>query len=247
MTGQASLFGAPIPKLAGGAEVLCADASTAIGRAREAGGARLSLVDPPWDRFSQRPGVAAPDESYIVQPLEIIAAHLALIAEASLPDARMAVWHSGALLAEAIREVTRGTPLGKRWAPVLDPPGWELTTSGAWVKPTPEPGVGYHWRGHAEAVLVYVRGTPGRVRAADLRSGYASPPGAHSAKPEEWTEQWIRYWSQPGDLILVPYVGLGGDVRAALRVGERRVIGAELDAKRHAEAIGWIANGRRLA
>lgn len=224
-------------------EIILGDASLAIKRAAELGGAKLIIVDAPWDGYEQRPGAAAPDESFPVLSLAEIGEHLAAAFDGAHDDgARMAVWHTWALLAEGIAgmasSILSETEEESGWPHVLNPGEWHGPVSGgAWVKDVPQPGVGYHWRGHAEPVLLYTCGQTDRVEGAALRSGFVTTERtAHSQKPEEWLTSWVEHWTQPGDLVLELYVGKSPLPSICAKLG-RRFVGAEIDPARHAEAL----------
>lgn len=146
---------------------------------------------------------------------------------------RLALWTCWPLLVEAV--------VASRVVPWLDVPGIEWKTGGAWTKGG-RPGVGYHWRGHSEPVLVGVRkgGAAGRC-ASMLRSGFFSHPEQHSRKPAPWMADWVRAWVPAGGLVLDLYAGLGSVAEAVAMAGEgRRYLGAEIDPERHATALAMV-------
>lgn len=241
------LFADPIVRAPAGVRLILGDATEAIGIAREEGGARLVIADPPWGEYSSAAGgtgSAAPGQNYPVLSLADIADHLDDTGRGSERDARLLVWHCWPLLVEMIGEVA-SEDSARIPARVLSPLGWRPVSGGAWTK-APHQGVGMHWLGRSEPVIAYVRGTPPTDRGADLGNAHVSEPGQHSAKPEAWTEAMIRRWTEPGDLVLDLYAGMGGVARACVRSG-RRYVGAEIDPERHKQALGWIASGRVLA
>lgn len=251
MSARPSLFADPVVAAPPGVTLILGDTSEAVAEARRHGGARLVIADPPWGGYERRPGVVAPDGVFPCLTLGEIAEHLDATAEAARPDARLVVWHCWPLLVEMIGDLARCAATGSdrtedadRVA-VLHPARWEPVTGGAWVK-SPHQGVGFHWLGRSEPVLVYRRASPPTDRGVDLGNAHVSEPGDHSAKPEEWHEAMIRRWTEPGDLVLDLYAGLGGIARACARSG-RRYVGAEIDPKRHAMALGFTASNRRLA
>jgi len=232
---QIALLSAPRPRLPEGIHLLCASAEEGCALARELGGARLVVVDAPWDAYEQRPGVSAPDEQYAVLPPATIAAHTAAAVDATLPDARLAQWWCWPLEAEA--HATRpGSP-------------FRYVSGGSWTKlgenGRPAVGVGYHWRGASEPVALFVRGSCGRADEL-VCNGWASEPGAHSAKPVAWLRQWVRAWTSPGDLVLDLYAGLGS-VAVACALEGRRYVGTEIDPEHHAAACGYVALRRGAA
>jgi len=128
---------------------------------------------------------------------------------------------------------------GRPW---LQLDGLRWVSGGAWVKTECPPGVGYHWRGHAEPVLLGVRagGPAGRAEGV-LRSGYASTPGEHSRKPVAWQRQWVEAWVEPGGLVVDCYAGLGSVASAVGLAGQgRRYVGAELSSDRYLQARAMV-------
>ena len=130
---------------------------------------------------------------------------------------------------------------------LLRPGGLPAKTGGSWNKTQATPGVGYHWLGHSEPVLVYCApGVGVRHPKEGLRSGWCSDAANHSAKPEAWHRAMIRRWTDPGDLVLDVYAGLGGVARACLAEG-RAYVGAEIDETRHAAAMALTAQRKEVA
>jgi len=116
------------------------------------------------------------------------------------------------------------------------PVGWRFVRHGAWVKPngTPQftgdrPAQGW------EAVAILHAGVSGRMRwnggglpAVWIHNKVA---GYHpTGKPESLLIEWVQQFSDPGDLILDPFMGSGTTLAAAKRLG-RRAVGIELEEK----------------
>ena len=233
---QIALLGAEAPEIPAEVDLRRADVGDVLAQV-EAGSVDLVVADPPWDAYRERPGVAAPDGVYGLLTERQIGDHLGAAVERMRPGGRLALWACWPLLVEA---------LGRDLPPWLTIPGLVWKSGGAWSKSGSRPGVGYHWRGKSEPVLLGVRegGAAGRARVV-LRSGYTSTPEAHSRKPVEWIADWIRAWVPPGGLVLDLYAGLGSVAEAVVEAGEgRRYVGAEVDVDRHAAAL---ANVRRRA
>jgi len=233
---QIALLGAEAPEIPAEVDLRRADVGDVLAQV-EAGSVDLVVADPPWDAYRERPGVAAPDGVYGLLTERQIGDHLGAAVERMRPGGRLALWACWPLLVEA---------LGRDLPPWLTIPGLVWKSGGAWSKSGSRPGVGYHWRGKSEPVLLGVRegGAAGRARVV-LRSGYTSTPEAHSRKPVEWIADWIRAWVPPGGLVLDLYAGLGSVAEAVVEAGEgRRYVGAEVDVARHAAAL---ANVRRRA
>ena len=183
--------------------------------------ADLVIADPPWTYSNGGNGSAA--NHYSTLTTTQIADHMALAWELAAPDAYLALWCTYPLLAEWMSQGHRHP--------------WRYLTGGGWVKPG-QTGPGFHWRGNAEAVLVYAKGRP--APRGLVRSGHLEPRNQHSAKPIGWQAEWISGWTGAGDLVLDPYAGIGTVARAALGSG-RRYVGFEVDADRHQAARSRVA------
>ena len=225
--GQLSLVTARPAPTAPGIDLRCVDVGQLL-EAVEPGTVSLVVADPPWDLYKQQAGGAEPELHYPCLTARDIGDHLAAATVALGDGGRLALWTCWPLLVEVLD--------GRELPPWLDVPGLIWKTGGAWTK-SGQLGVGYHWRGHSEPVLVgTARGSSGRP-LENVRSGYASDPEEHSRKPARWMADWVRAWVPPGGLVLDLYAGLGSVAEAVVLAGEgRRYLGAEIDPKRHAAA-----------
>jgi hypothetical protein len=207
-----------------GIDLRCADLFDVLADVR---GAQLVHADPPWD-YNQNPGGANPDTAGIFATMtdDDITRALDLAYDCALPGARLVCWATWPKLLEYLTSGGAG-------------PRWRYVTGGAWLK-TPHSGVGYHWRGHTEPVLVYVKnGTPYTDTREMLANGYASKPEQHSRKPMDWQRQMLRKWTQPGALVLDAWAGLA-PLAGACKLECRRYVGAEIDAERHGLALSLL-------
>lgn len=189
---------------------------------REVRGARLVIADPPW-MYEREAGAANPETFGIFAGLDMptIVAHLDATYDCAGPDARLAVWYTF----PKDQEWSDAGNAGKRWG--------GRVSGGAWTK-HPHVGVGHHWRGWVEPVALFTKGSTGRCREM-LGNGHISAPDEHSYKPVAWMRRWIRAWTDPGDLVLDVYAGLGS-VAVACALEGRRYVGAEIDEERHRRA-----------
>ena len=199
---------------------------------REAMGARLIHADPPW-RYERNAGVANPENSGIYNGLSEsdIVKHLDAAYNCAAPGARLATWYTWPKSAE-----WRAAGMaGQRW-------GAEVT-GGAWVK-VGHVGVGYHWRGQSEPIALFVRRDGAAERTNEvLLNGHVSQSSDHSEKPLLWLRQMVRAWTNPGDLVLDLYAGLGPMAQACMFEG-RRYIGAEIDPERHRIALCRLSDAQ---
>lgn len=204
------------------------------------GTADLVVADPPWGSYVKG-NDGDPSSVYQVQSDDEVAQVLAACADVLRPGGRLALWCTWPLLVEAFA-ADRMLPhmmVGRPWLQVA---GLRWVSGGAWVKEGNGAGVGYHWRGRSEPVLLAVRagGAAGRCMPC-LRSGHASTPGAHSRKPVSWQQAWVEAWVDPGGLVVDPYAGLGSVASAvALAGGGRRYVGAELSTDRYLRARAMV-------
>ena len=234
---QLTLCRPPPPPSVPGIDLRCVDVGALL-RGLHPGSVDLVVADPPWDLYRERPGVAAPDLAYSLLTELEIGAHLGSSVALLRPGGRLALWTCWPLLAEALS--------GPERPPWLAVPGLRWVTGGAWVKTDARPGVGYHWRGKAEPVLLGVVEGPAGRAATMLRSGWASDAEEHSRKPVAWLAEWLRAWVPPGGLVVDMYAGLGSVAEAVLEAGEgRRYLGAEIDEERHHEALTRVFRRHR--
>lgn len=232
-----SMFPTVEPPRPEGVDLVLGDVSALLAAHRGAG-ARLVIADPPWDEYQNRPGVAAPDLSYGLLSAEQIAAHVDAAYDCALPGARLALWACWPLL------------IGWLGAPhPLFATRWKWVSGGSWHKAGSQ-GVGYHWLGRSEPLLLAVKpgGTPTVAvdkhgTRVDCGNAWSSPRTDHSEKPVGWYREMLRRWTKPGDLVLSVYSGLFPEGRACALEG-RRCIGAEIDPERHAAAVGRLAQWR---
>lgn len=214
-----------------GINLRCCDVADVLAEV-EPGSVSLVVADPPWSQYIQQAGQADPSAAYGVLTEDQIGEHMMRGATLLTEGGRLVLWTCWPLLVE----VLDGRPL----PPWLDVPGLTWKTGGAWSKGGP-PGVGYHWRGHSEPVLVgTTKGAAGRASCI-VRSGHHSEPEEHSRKPAPWMADWVRAWVPDGGLVLDLYAGLGAVAEAVvLAGGGRRYIGAEIDKERHASAMARV-------
>jgi hypothetical protein len=226
---------------------------------RDARGAALVIADPPWS-YVQRIGASRASNHYDCLSIGTILMHLA-----ALEARRMALWVTEPLVDDWIAATVRArdeerwrwgrSVAGGAWIKSGDPAAWKTADA----SDEGHYGPGYHWAGCEEPVRLYEPGVvePVRLytragshtdRSEPLRNGWIEPPDEHSRKPPEWQRQWIKRWTEPGDLIVDPYAGLGSVAEAVMLAGEgRRYLGAEINPKRHAQALGLLAQVRIAA
>ena len=184
----------------------------------------LVIADPPW-HYAREMGVANPDLQYETVTEAQIAVMLDRAYDLS-PDARLVVWCTWPKLGEWWTAADAGVFR------------WKYKSGGSWHK-SGSPGVGHHWRGHSEIVLLYTKGSPS-VAPSMLRNAHTSYRQKHSEKPVEWMCDWLERWTEPGDLVLDLFAGMAPVARACARTG-RRYVGAEIDPERYRQAVDRLA------
>jgi len=197
-----------------GIDLRCCDVAEVL---REARGARLVIADPPWLYTFSGTNAKVAELHYSGLPIDVIAAHVSEAKACAADDAYLALWVTWPIIFEWMSAKV----------------SWTGKSGGAWSKDGI--GVGFHWRGDSEAVLLYVKGNP-RPVSFTLSNSHRSKRDEHSYKPVEWQRAWIRAWTSPGDLVLDLYAGLGS-VAVACALEGRRYIGAEIDPERHRRAV----------
>lgn len=192
----------------------------------EVRGANLVHADPPWvyDNSSVQGNA---EDAYGLLSMDDISRHLSYAHDCADQDAYLLVWCTF-------------PNLSKWMTQSLD--GWRYITGGAWGK-IGRLGVGFHWRGDSEIVLVYAKGKPRPFDRA-VSNLHISERTEHSEKPVEFLRSMARAFCPPDGLVLELYAGLGSMARAC-RAENRRYIGCEIDVERHRRALGFLAGGPR--
>ena len=219
---QLDLWGARPHPDKPGIDLRCCDVAEILAECR---GARLVMSDPPWvyDNAEIPRGDGSMAEiPYSLLDMAGISTHLRAAYDSAANDAYLLCWCTWPKLSE--------------WLTAGHDIGWTYKSGGSWHK-TSGLGVGFHWRGDTEPLLLYTKGNPRPFGC--IRNGYGSPRQAHSEKPAEWLSQLVEAFTEPGDLVLDVYSGLAPMARACLTTG-RRYLGAEIDPERHQMAMARL-------
>jgi len=121
------------------------------------------------------------------------------------------------------------------------PPGLRCLRVGVWVKPNPMPQISADRPGQGWEPVVCLHRSDvkpdwnGGGRAGVWTHPVVQGEGHPTVKPLPMVADWVRLFTNPGDLILDPFAGSGTTLRAAKDEG-RRAIGIELD-ERYCEVI----------
>lgn len=193
------------------------------------GCAALIHGDPPWaysgglvNRHTHFKGKAVAHYGGLDE--STIAAHLVQAYRVAAEDAYLMVWCTFPKLLEWTREdaTLRGA-------------GWQYVSGGAWGKIN-SLGVGYHFRGDSELLLLYKKGNPKPIGGSKSNLWLAEKTG-HSEKPQNALRALVRMGAPPDGLVVDCYAGASASLARACRALGRRYVGAELDPARHARAL----------
>ena len=208
----------------------------------EEAGVKSSLIvaDPPWS-YGSAPGSMNPAKykkdkfrpigqtgvpKYSTLTMAEIAATMASTYAISREGSRLVVWCTWPQLGDWMAHANALRP-------------WKYVTGGTWNKETSKDGgggMGWHWLGRCEPVLVYRRGGKLTNRFDTLTNNWSSPAEAHSVKPWKWMANWLLRWTNPGELVVDVYAGLGPLAVACYATG-RAYVGAEIDPDRRHHAL----------
>ena len=119
------------------------------------------------------------------------------------------------------------------------PAGLRCLRLGVWVKTNPMPQISADRPGQGWESIAYMHRDDvkpswnGGGKAGNYITTVQQGEGHPTAKPLSMLSDWVRNFTQPGDLVLDPFAGSGTTLRAAVNEG-RKAIGVELD-ERYAE------------
>ena len=228
---QETLFPGLEPPQTEGIDLRCCSVETLL--ASGISGVRLVSADPPWEYTNTGTvdrgfnGCAA--GQYDCPSMSDIVTTLDCAFDCCLPDAYMLCWTTWPMLLEFLLEMQRSR--------------WRYLSGGSWHK-TGGLGIGFHFRGDSEPLLLFAKGKPRPIKA--MSNAYASPRGRHSEKPVEFWLRVLEAMTEPGDLVLSVYSGMCPEARAAKATG-RKLVGAEIDPERHRMALGLLAGYRGIS
>lgn len=223
-----SLFPTKEPPKVPGIDLRCCDVQSILDGPPL--GAALIVADPPW-KYEVKAGNSDPEDSYGCLDKPQIAEMLRKTAR-HVKDGRLALWLTWPILADEF-ENSALRPLS----------GWDCISGGSWDK-IDHQGVGHHWLGRSEPVLLFRRGTPPNDRSVDLGNSWSEIPAEHSMKPVSWQRAWLRRWTKPGDVVFDLFAGLGS-VACACALEGREYAGAEIDPERHGRAMFRVRQAQR--
>lgn len=139
-----------------------------------------------------------------------------------------------------VGRVTRGwvvATLDYRHAATFDvdpPAGLKVQRLGVWVKTNPTPQISGDRPAQGWESIAYMHRDDQRSKwnGGGAHGNYVAPippsEGHPTTKPLGLVAQWVRWFTNPDDLVLDPFAGSGTTLRAAKDEG-RRAIGVELD------------------
>lgn len=101
--------------------------------------------------------------------------------------------------------------------------GWHYRRSYETILVATKPGAACRWFDKTRGIENIIR--PGQYGIAKIIPGKTQHP---TAKPVHLAKHFVRLHSEPGHLVLDPFMGAGWVAAACVRMG-RRFIGVELD------------------
>lgn len=121
------------------------------------------------------------------------------------------------------------------------PDGLRCLRLGVWVKTNPMPQISADRPGQGWESIAYMHRADakpswnGGGRAGNYVLPVQQGEGHPTVKPLAMVSDWVRLFTNPGDVVLDPFAGSGTTLRAAVDEG-RRAIGVEID-ERYCELI----------
>ena len=216
----------PPPEAPPGVDLRCCSVLDLMGQTAEES-VDLVHADPPWVYDNQRLHGTA-EGHYDLQGIEAIARDVDAAYSLAKQDSYLLLWCTWPMLADWLK----ATQDGYRW---------RYLSGGAWLKTGGRPGIGFHWRGRTEPLLLYAKGRPKPWRDT-TPNGHSSEVGEHSEKPMTWLPELLETFCPPGGSVLDLYAGRAPMARAAVDT-RRGYSGAEMDPHRHALALHALGVG----
>lgn len=208
---QPTLFGAAEAPRSDRWSIVVGDAAEVFPTIR---GAALVHADPPWS-YTTAPlsGRYAADHYDTITMTQIVS-HLAALYDCAGRDAYLACWCTWPRLGE--------------WMAASAALPWAYVSGGAWAK-SGRMGIGFHWRGDSEPLLLYKRGSPRALEA--ISNSHVSVRTEHSEKPIDFLRSIVRAFCPPDGLVVDLYAGRAPLGVACVQEG-RRYVGVEIDPER---------------
>ena len=114
------------------------------------------------------------------------------------------------------------------------PSGLKMQRVGVWVKTNPTPQLTGDRPAQGWESIAYMHrddrrsSWSGGGKHGNWVSPIPPPEGHPTAKPIGLAQQWVRWFTRPGDTVLDPFAGSGTTLRAAVNEG-RKAVGVELE------------------
>jgi site-specific DNA-methyltransferase (adenine-specific) len=185
------------------------------------GCAPLVHADPPW-QYDNATIQGGAERHYGTITLADIATHIDDAARIASEDAYLSCWCTFPLLMSWARYSTQLK-------------NWEYVTGASWGKLNGM-GVGTHFRGDAELLLLYRKGSPRPLESAKSNL-WLAPRIGHSEKPQKALRALVSMAAPVGGLVVDLYAGASASLAIACRSLGRQYVGAEIDPARHATAL----------
>jgi len=179
----------------------------------------LVHADPPWEYSNQRLHGTS-DGHYSLEGMGAIVSDLNAAYAVAAPHCYLLCWCTFPLLSEWFGS-----------SPDLE---WTYKSAGSWVKEGGRPGIGFHWRGRSEALLLYTKGNPGPFEM--VGNAHVSQKQEHSEKPIDWLRDLVSAFGPSGGTVLDLYAGRAPLARACQSL-DRSYVGIEVDKHRRREGL----------
>ncbi len=192
--------------------------------------AALIHADPPWSYSDGSKSVlrGLAGTKYDGLSEAAIAEHLVAAYRVAAADSYLMMWATFPKLLEWARLDS-----------VMLAGGWAYVSGAAWGK-TNGLGVGYHFRGDSELLLLYKKGQP-KPLGGSKSNLWLADRLEHSEKPQVALEALVRMGAAPGALVVDCYAGESASLALACRRLGRAYIGAELSPKRWRLAMARLS------
>jgi len=184
---------------------------------------QLVHADPPWAYRNRQEGSVASEKAFQYESMTIadIAADVDAAFDVAADDCYLALWSTFPTLFE--------------WFEGSRDLRWTYISGATWHK-RGQLGVGYHFRGDSELLLLYKKGKP-KPNGGSKSNHWSEKNRGHSIKPRVALKHLIEMATKPGETVLELYAGASASMALCCRELVRSYLGAELDAERHNEAL----------
>lgn len=195
------------------------------------------MLDPPWS-YDNDGGHGGLRMQYSGLKMIDIATQMAATYYLCRDDAYLVLWCTFPMLSEWVAT----------WELTPEGVGWKYVSGGCWGKVNGL-GVGTHFRGDAELILLYRKGAPKPLTTQSnlilteqgTNNLVLAPRIGHSEKPQEALRPLVEMCCPVGGLVLDLYAGQSASMARACRATDRDYLGCEIDEVRWEKAMHRLA------